>query len=78
MSEDDHKEFLLSAMRSASLRVKLMENDLHTIGIALKADLIGTEMAVKWLHDSDLMFLVGVLPPEVGLLTKQERDGDSG
>jgi len=52
----------------------MMENDLHTIGIALKADLIGTEMAVKWLTDSDLMFLLGVLPPEVGLLTKQERE----
>ena len=73
--DDPHKEFLLSALRSAALRVKLMENDLHSIGIALKADLVGTDMAIKWLHDSDLMFLVGVLPPDVGLLTKRERGG---
>jgi len=79
MTDDDdaHREFLLSALRAASLRVKVMDADLTSIGIALRANLIGPEVAVKWLHDADLMFLVGALPPAVGLLSKQERKDDA-
>jgi len=69
--DTEHREFLLSALRTACLRCKAMESDLGSIGIALKADLISPDTAVQWIEDAGLMFLVQPLPATVGLLAKQ-------
>lgn len=56
-------EALLRAIRSAVLRCKLDENELVTIGTALKAGMVTPADAVEWLQD---IGLVGqVIPDEV-------------
>jgi len=75
--EDQHREFLLAALRAATLRAKLMEANLNEIGIALKANLIGPDMAVKWLHDENLMFLLGIMPDAIGQVAKMNLSGDA-
>jgi hypothetical protein len=45
---EDRKQFMLSAIRAAVLRVKLIETELVSIGHALKADWISPEMALAW------------------------------
>lgn len=59
------QEFLLSAMRAAALRAKLMETDLKTIGMALSGGMITIDVALKWLHDVGAMGLVGEIPDSV-------------
>jgi hypothetical protein len=61
--DDAHREYLLAALRAASLRVKLMDADLTTVGVALKGDLIHPDMAMKWLKDLDLLFLLPTTVP---------------
>jgi hypothetical protein len=61
-----HKEFLLAALRAASARARALPLDIDTIGVALKGDLIGAETAVRWIHEANLMWLVGPLPEHVG------------
>jgi hypothetical protein len=56
---DDRREFMLQALRIAALKVKLIENELHAMGISLKHGTIDPEGVVKWLHDEGLM---GLLP----------------
>jgi hypothetical protein len=46
---------LLAALRSAVLRCKLDENELITIGTALKAGLITDDCAIAWLADIGLV-----------------------
>jgi hypothetical protein len=48
------KEFLLAALRTASLRAKLTSNEMDSIGVALKRGVVSTEEAVAWLHDEKL------------------------
>jgi len=64
-----HKEWLLTALRAASARAKLMDADLTTIGVALKGDLINSETAVQWIRDAGLLGMVGALPEKVGTLS---------
>ena len=64
--EDQHKTFLLTALRAASARAKLLDADITTIGVALKGDLIGADTAVAWIRDANLMWLVGAIPESVG------------
>ena len=45
------KEFVLSALRATLLRVKLIETELETAGIALKGDFISPEMALEWAEE---------------------------
>ena len=66
MDDDPHKEFMLSALRVASSRVRLMGNEIDAIGVALSNNMIGPEMAVKWAHDLGLMFLIEPLPGAIG------------
>ena len=67
MSEEEtHKEFLLAALRAASLRLKMLDADCVTIGVALKNGLIGADTAVAWIRDSGLSWAVGAIPAEVG------------
>jgi hypothetical protein len=56
------KEFLVGAIRSATLRARLVANELDTIGIALNRDLVDCGTAISWLKDESL--LDHVLRPE--------------
>lgn len=47
-------EFVLSALRAATLRARLVATELDTIGLALKSNLVTVEGALAWLHDVDL------------------------
>lgn len=47
----DHKEFMLGALRSASLRAEMWKSELNRIGVALKSDMISPELAVIWLKE---------------------------
>ncbi len=51
MSEDAQKEFMLGALRVASLRAEMWKSELNRIGVALKADMITPELAVIWLKE---------------------------
>jgi len=68
MDDNPHKEFLLAALRVALAKVKLIENELTAIGVALRTDLIGPDIAVKWVHDEGLMWLIEPLPGNVGAI----------
>ena len=65
MSECDHREFLLSALRGASMRAKLFDIDVTTIGIALRTGMISPEQAVKWIRDIGAEQAVGMIPDEI-------------
>ena len=56
-------EFLLSLIRTATLRARLMANELDTVGVSLKRNLITVEGAMEWLHD--LSLLDHVIGPKV-------------
>lgn len=74
MDDDDeakHRDFLLHALRAASLRAKLMDADLTTIGVALKGGLIGADTAVAWIRDAGLSWMVGALPADVGRIATE-------
>jgi hypothetical protein len=45
------KEFMLGALRVASLRAEMWKSELNRIGVALKADMITPELAVMWLKE---------------------------
>ena len=81
MDDDPHKEFMLAALRVASARVKVMDNEINAVGIALRDNMICAEMAVKWVHDLGLMFLIEPVPGSIGavsLLDRAERvNGDA-
>jgi len=47
-------EFLLCALRAATLRAKLAAVELDTIGISLRKGLVSCEGALAWLHDLNL------------------------
>jgi hypothetical protein len=70
MEELEHKEFLLSAIRAAMFRCKMWENELASIGIALRYDMVGPDMAVKMVHDAGLMFMIEPLPGTVGAIER--------
>jgi hypothetical protein len=73
--EELHRDFMLAALRAASLRAKAMEADLNTIGVALKGNLIGADTAVQWIKDAGLLHMVGGLPDEVGRVAKAQTGG---
>jgi hypothetical protein len=72
--DEAHTEFLLSALRVGSLRCKLMDNEINSIGIALKHKMIGPDTAVKWAHDMGLMFLIEPLPGTIGTVALANVD----
>jgi hypothetical protein len=69
MNFESHKEFLLAALRAGSLRCKLFDAELTSIGVSLKHDMISPEIAVKWIRDMDLMWLVAPVPDAVAAVT---------
>jgi hypothetical protein len=48
---DSRRNFLLAALRSACMRVKLIDNELAMIGTALKGGFISPETALEWAED---------------------------
>ena len=67
-----HREFLLTALRAASLRARMMETDLNAIGLALKHDLIGPATAVRWIVQGGYQHMVGELPDSTAKLVPQQ------
>lgn len=53
-------DYLLSELRCASLRARLLQSDVDAIGVALKAGLISPDEAVEHLADSGVLPLVGL------------------
>ena len=41
------QDYVLAVLRATCVRVRLIESELHTIGIALKGNLISPEMALE-------------------------------
>ena len=63
MNDDEaHREFLLSALRAASLRAKMYEIEINSIGIALKAEMVSVSDALIWIKDIGALELVGLIP----------------
>jgi hypothetical protein len=48
-------KLLLSALRTAALKAKIDAAEIETIGIALKAGMIGPDDAVAWLNEIGLV-----------------------
>jgi hypothetical protein len=62
---EDQSEFLLTCLRVASLRVKLIATELDSVGVALRHNFVSHDGAIEWLRDLDLLdhvppFSVGV------------------
>jgi hypothetical protein len=66
MDDDEHREFLLAALRVGSLRAKLMDAELTAIGVSLKAGKIDSATAVRWLREENLLNMITQLPPGIG------------
>jgi hypothetical protein len=47
----DRQEFVVAALRSASLRVRLIANEIDTAGTALKGGFISPETALEWVNE---------------------------
>ena len=65
LPDDTHREFILAALRVASARAKLMDNEIMSIGVALRGNLISPKMAVMWASDMGLLYLMQPIPKEV-------------
>jgi hypothetical protein len=59
------KEFVLSALRATLLRVRLIETELESAGVALKGDFISPEMALEWAEEI-APGCVGFVPATIG------------
>lgn len=70
-----HRDFLLAALRAASLRAKLMDADISSIGVALKADMISNDTAVRWIMEAGLLGMVGAIPEQVGRVAAAGTNG---
>jgi len=65
MSEpDERREFVLANLRVASLRAKLLETELNSIGVALKGGMIDSYTAMQWVKDAGALNFMGHLLPE--------------
>jgi hypothetical protein len=51
-------DYLVHELRVASLRARLMTNELMTMGVALKAGFIGPEVVLEHLHEVGVLDLV--------------------
>jgi hypothetical protein len=58
-------EFLLSAIRAATLRARLAATEFDSIGIALRRGLVSPDEAVAWLSDLNLLDHVLCRPEKI-------------
>ena len=65
VGNSDQSKFLLTCLRAASLRAKLIATELDSVGVALRHNLVSHDGAVEWLCDLDL--LDHVLPLSSGI-----------
>jgi hypothetical protein len=65
MSDEAHRDFLLAALRAASLRAKMMEGEISSVGIALKGNMVTVGQAVKWLKDIGALDFIGMIPEAI-------------
>jgi hypothetical protein len=49
--ETSRRDFVLAALRSTCLRVKLIENEIAAIGTALKGGFITPDTALEWAEE---------------------------
>jgi hypothetical protein len=49
--KDDRQEFVLATLRCASLRIRLIDQEITSAGVALKGGLISSEMALEWVEE---------------------------
>ena len=57
------REYLLSVLRAATARAKLISNQLDTIGVALRQRAVSVEDAMQWCHDEQIIDLLQFGPP---------------
>ena len=57
------KEYLLSVLRAASARAKLISTTVDTIGIALRQKSVTVADAMQWAADKDILPLLQFGPP---------------
>ena len=65
----DRQEFVLATLRSVSLRIRLIDNEIAAAGTALKCGFISPEMALEWVNE--------VAPGCVGYLPAAFAEGQS-
>jgi hypothetical protein len=65
MTDETHRDFMLSALRAAACRARMNAADLDSIGIALKARMVTADQAVKWLKDIGALDFVGMIPEAI-------------
>jgi hypothetical protein len=65
----DRQEFVLATLRSVSLRVRLIDNEIATAGAALKGGFISPETALEWVNE--------VAPGCVGYLPAAFAEGQA-
>jgi len=58
------KEYLLCALRAASLRAKMWDNEITALGCAVKANLISPTQAVLWLKEIGGLDWLGTIPAD--------------
>lgn len=63
----DRTDFLLSALRVASVRARLLESEINSIGVALKAGFITDEQAVAWAVECGGPDMLGFIPESTNL-----------
>ena len=57
-SDESFRQFMVSSLRGASLRARLLTTEIDTIGTALKGGLISSDDAVRALDELDVWFLI--------------------
>ena len=63
IESEDKRDFVLSALRAGSLRAKLYETEINSIGVALKGGLIDCYTAMEWVKEIGALELVRCIPP---------------
>jgi hypothetical protein len=56
------RDFLLTALRAAAIRSRLVSTEIESIGLSLRHRKINCEQALSWLRDEDLIHWVRLGP----------------
>ena len=68
-ADQSKRDFLITALRCARLRVTLLGYEMDEVGIALKFNIVSPETAVGWLHEMGALQFVN---PDVWRETEQQ------
>ena len=60
------REYMLAELRCARTRAKMLVNEIETIGVALKGEVIDSETAIQWLKDANALKFLIERPKEDG------------